>query len=70
MKYLTEIEIRTLISLGKTLELFLGHPTDNKEILNWVSLTKGRNGQIDVSTYSVYDEGDIENLDIYSFTIS
>jgi len=68
MKYLTEIEIRTLISLGKTLEMFFGQTADNIEIMNWVSLSKRKTGQIEVSTHSVFDEGDIDNLDIYSFT--
>jgi hypothetical protein len=67
MKYLTDIEIRTLTNLGKTLEIFLG-PTDNGEIINWISLSKSKNGQIEVSPHSVFDEGDIDHLDIYSFT--
>jgi hypothetical protein len=67
MKYLADIEIRTLTNLGKTLEIFLG-PTDNGEIINWISLSKRKNGQIEVSTHSVFDEGDIDHLDIYSFT--
>jgi hypothetical protein len=68
MKYLTEIEIRTLINLGKTVEIFLGHSTDNNEIISWISLTKEKTGQIEVSAHSVFDEGDTENLDIYSFS--
>src|SRR5689334_8801684 len=68
MKYLTEIEIRTLINLGKTLEMFFGQTADNSEIINWVSLSNLKTGQIEVSIHSVFDEGDIDNLDIYSFT--
>jgi hypothetical protein len=68
MKYLDDIEIRTLINLGKTLELFLGRSVDDKEVINWISLAKGTNEKIDVSVYSVFDEGDLDNLDIYSFT--
>jgi hypothetical protein len=67
MKYLTEIEIRTLINLGKTLEIFLGRPADNNEIINWISLTKNGTEQIELSIHSVFDEGNIDQLDIYSF---
>ena len=67
MKYLTDIEIRTLINLGRTLEIFLGRTTDNNETINWISLTKNNAGQFELSTHSVFDDGDIDHLDIYSF---
>jgi hypothetical protein len=67
MKYLTDIEIRTLINLGRTLEIFLGRTTDNNETINWISLTKNKAGQFELSTHSVFDDGDIDHLDIYSF---
>lgn len=69
MKYLSEIEIRTLINLGKTLEIFLGPQIDNNEIINWLSLTKNKAGEVELSTHSVFDDGDIDNLDIYSFEL-
>jgi hypothetical protein len=67
MKYLTDIEIRTLINLGRTLEIFLGRTTDNNETINWISLTKNNAGQFELSTHSVFDDGDVGHLDIYSF---
>jgi len=67
MKYLTDIEIRTLINSGKTLEIFLGRPADNNEIINWISLVKNKTEQVELSTHSVFDDGDIDHLDIYSF---
>jgi hypothetical protein len=67
MKYLTEIETRTLLNLGKTLEIFLGQSGDNNEIISWLSLAKNETGQVELSTYMVLDCGDLDHLDIYSF---
>jgi len=68
MRYLTEIEITTLINPGKTLELFLGQSQHDKDILNWIEICKGRKEAIELNSYSVYDEGDIDHLDLYSFS--
>jgi hypothetical protein len=68
MKYLTDIEIRTLLNLRKTLEIFLGQSPDNNEIISWISVTQAKAGQVEVSAHSVFDEGDTDNLDLYSFT--
>ena len=54
MKYLTEIEIRTLINMGKTLEIFLGRTAYNNGIINWISLKKNKTGQVELSTHSVF----------------
>lgn len=68
MRYLTEIEITTLLNLGRTLELFLGPSRDDNNVINWIGICKGTQGTIELSTYSVFDEGDIEHLDLYSFS--
>jgi len=68
MRYLTEIEITTLLNLGKTLELFLGPSHDDNDVINWIDIGKGTKGIIELNTYSVFDEGDIDHLDLYSFS--
>ncbi|MFM7854735.1 MAG: hypothetical protein ACKO96_23125 [Flammeovirgaceae bacterium] len=30
-------------------------------------MTKGKTGQVELSTHSIFDDGDIDHLDIYSF---
>ena len=68
MRYLTEIEITTLLNLGKTLEFFLGPSHEDNDVINWIDICKGIRGTIELSTYSVFDEGNIDHIDLYSFS--
>lgn len=66
MKYLTDIEVRTLLNLGKTVEMFLGKSQTDGSI-SWVSVHRGKENNFELSSYSVFDDGDIDHLDIYDF---
>jgi len=68
MRYLTEIEITTLLSLGKTVEMFIGQSRDQIDVISWIDLRGTTEVGVELNTYSVYDEGDIDHLDLYSFS--
>jgi hypothetical protein len=68
MRYLTDIEIRTLVNLGKTIEMFLGRSEADDEVICWLDLCKGKESEIELRVHSVYDQGDTNNLDLYSFS--
>ena len=66
---LSEIEIETLINLGKTVEAFLGRINEDKEIVSWIDLRKTKKGRVKLTYHEVYDEGSLEWLDLYAFTL-
>jgi hypothetical protein len=68
IKYLIQDEIISLINAGKTIEVFLGRISDDKEVISWLDLQKTNNYLVKTTYYEVYDEGNLEWLDLYAFT--
>jgi hypothetical protein len=66
MKYLTDIEIRTLLNLGKTVEMFLGKESVNESI-NWIDMQRGPDSNFQLNIHSVFDDGDADHLDLCNF---
>ncbi|WP_157604489.1 hypothetical protein [Solitalea canadensis] len=62
-------QLLTLLKLGKPVEQWIGF-VDEKEytVLKWLRIDKERNGEYSVSYFEVYDEGNIDFLDIYEFS--
>ena len=67
-RYLIEDEIITLLNLGKPVESFTGRIGDDQEILTWISLEKSKKNDILLNIYEVYDERNLDLLDIYGFS--
>jgi hypothetical protein len=67
-KYLDRQTVNTYLNLGRTIEVFLGRICENKQIIRYLSFEKLSNGKIEVTLLEHYDEGNIDLLDIYSFT--
>ena len=66
-RYLILPEVESALNRGKSVEVFLGRINEDPEIISWLSIEKsGR--YIVVTQYDVYDEGDVEFIDIYSFS--
>lgn len=66
-RYLILPEVESTLNRGKSVEVFLGRINEDTEILSWLSIERpGR--YIVVIHYDVYDEGDLDFLDIYSFS--
>lgn len=68
IQYLTQQEAGTLLNLGKTIEVFLGRNSEDKEIVSWIGLQNSKNNRVEVSYYEVYDEGSLDWLDLYAFS--
>ena len=66
MKYLTDIEIRTLLNLGKTVEMFLGKK-DSDDSINWIDVQRVPDDSFELNIHSVSDDGDVDHLDLYDF---
>ncbi len=64
MRYLTDSYINSAINRGKSIEQFLG---GDGEIIKWISIRKNTSKFI-LSFFEVYDEGDIDYVDIYTFS--
>jgi hypothetical protein len=67
-KYLDENEVNTYLNLGRTVEVFLGRINEDKEIISYLALSKTKEQKIEVTYIEHYDEGNLEFLDLYSFS--
>jgi hypothetical protein len=67
-KYLDEKEVNTLLNLGKTVEVFLGRINEDKEVIGYLTLSKTKEEKIEVIYIQHYDDGNLEFLDLYSFS--
>lgn len=69
MLYLEIEQLKTYLSLGNTLEQWLGHERkDEYTVLKWLSIEKERSGEYAVSYIESFDEGSLEFIDIYEFS--
>jgi hypothetical protein len=67
-RYLDNQTVKTYLNLGKTIEVFLGRISDNREIISFLEFKKTNTNNIEVTYIEVYDEGNLEFLDLYSFS--
>ncbi|MBF9252620.1 hypothetical protein I2I11_04895 [Pontibacter sp. 172403-2] len=67
-RYLIEDEIITLLNLGKPVEAFIGRISDDQEILTWIGLEKSNENHVLLNIYEVFDEGNLDYVDIYDFS--
>ncbi|WP_299991880.1 hypothetical protein [uncultured Pontibacter sp.] len=65
---LTQQEVEASLTSGKTIEVFLGRISDDSEIISWLDLQKTKDNLVEVTCYEVYDEGNLEWLDLYAFS--
>ena len=69
MKYLDKNQIETNLKTGKAIEQWIGHYQESDyTILQWLRIDKERSNEFSVSYFEVFDDGDKEFLDIYSFS--
>jgi hypothetical protein len=67
MKYLMDAEIRTLLNLGKTVEMFLGQ-NRGEGTISWIDIQRESGQFFKLNVYSVFDDGDVDHVDIYDFS--
>src|SRR5690348_14768383 len=70
MRHLIASDLTRLLAIGRGIEQFLApRQADNYRALRWLSIKKdGHQGKFLVTRFEVFDEGDPEHLDIYSFS--
>ena len=69
MVYLQNEQLRTNLSLGKTVEQWLGYKQeDDYIVLRWISIEKESNDEYSVAYIESFDEGSEDFLDIYEFS--
>ena len=67
-RYLTEDQSKSALKRGKCIEAFVGgFSSGNKKTIQWASVSRDGE-QLVGSLWEVYDEGDENYLDLYSFT--
>lgn len=67
-RYLDISSAKTKLSLGKSIEVFLGREKTNESILSYLVLHKSKKKRIEINHYQCFDEGNLDFLDIYSFS--
>jgi len=68
MKYLSSEQLKTNLSLGRSIEQWLSHQKhDDYTILKWLRIDKEKDSTYSVSYMECFDEGDEDFLDIYEF---
>lgn len=69
-KYLTEEQLKSNLNAGKGIEQWLGYyEEDDETILKWVRIYSENTSGYSVMYVECYDQGSLEFLDIYSFTV-
>ena len=69
MKYLSEIQAKTNLSLGKAIEQWLNiEKFEEYDIIKWLRIDKEKDKTYSVTYFEVFDEGEEDFLDIYSFS--
>ncbi len=70
MLHLKIEQLRTNLSLGKTVEQWLGYEDqDNYTVLRWISIEKERDGTFSVAFIECFDEGNEGFTDVYEFSL-
>lgn len=70
MVYLSIEQLKTVLSLGKGVEQWLGYEKkEDYAILKWVSLIKEKEGVFSTSYFECFDEGSEEFVDVYEFSM-
>jgi hypothetical protein len=67
-RYLDKNTASQYLNLGKTIEIFLGRDPADNEIVSYLSFTKTPNTKIEIQKIDHCDEGDLDFVDIYSFS--
>ena len=68
-KYLLPEQLKTHLSLGKTVEQWLGpRKEEDYVVLTWISISKEKNGDYTLMFIENFDDGDEDYLDIYDFS--
>lgn len=68
MVYLQNEQLRTNLSLGKTVEQWLGYKQEESYIiLRWISIEK-ENSEYSVVYIESFDEGNEDFIDVYEFS--
>ncbi|TDQ12031.1 hypothetical protein [Pedobacter metabolipauper] len=69
MIHLTIEQLKANLSLGKTVEQWLGYKDENSyTILKWISIEKEHHGEYSVAYIESFDEGNEDFIDIYEFS--
>jgi hypothetical protein len=69
MRYLSKSEAVRLANANRAIEQFLSPKEEaGVRVLSWVCIEKEREGGFLVSRFDVFDEGNLEHLDLYSFS--
>lgn len=67
--YLDDRQLTSYLSLSKSVEQWLGVLSqDDYTIVRWVRIDREKNGNYNVSYFEVFDEGNVEFLDVYEFS--
>jgi len=68
MRYLTEEQLKSNLSLGKSVEQWINHEKhDDYTVLKWLRIDKERNPTYSVSYIECFDDGNEHFTDIYHF---
>ncbi|RQO64362.1 hypothetical protein DBR43_33050 [Pedobacter sp. KBW06] len=69
MVYLQNEQLKTNLSLGRTVEQWLGYKQeDDYIVLRWISIEKESSDEYSVAYIESFDEGREDFLDIYEFS--
>lgn len=70
MKYLDFEQVKTNLSLGKSIEQWLGfEKKDDYVVLKWISIIREKAGKYSTVYIECFDEGNEDFLDIYEFSM-
>ena len=67
-KYLDLTTVQSYLNLGKTMEVFLGRISEDKEVISYIDLKRTESGEFEINHYELFDEGGLEFVDLYSFS--
>ena len=66
--YLTYPQLNSVLILGKPVEQWIGSSKQpDFEIITWIRIDREMNGSYSVSYFEVFDNGNLDFLDIYEF---
>ncbi|HTA66267.1 MAG TPA: hypothetical protein VK753_12260 [Xanthomonadaceae bacterium] len=69
MRYLTETDAISTVCAGRAIEQFLPpREESNYRALRWVCVERNPDRSFSASRYEVFDEGDLNHLDLYAFS--
>jgi hypothetical protein len=69
MRYLAETDAVSAVQSGRAIEQFLAPREEaNYRALRWVCVERDRDNTFSTARYEVFDEGDLNHLDLYAFS--